>query len=126
VPHHPRAAQGTWLVRLIDLPQSCRKGHASPSQDTPDILDTLIAASLQSHREKLLRRVRNQKIRMRIALGLSGSIALFALAAYLIGDYAAARFCAMNACIVFAFTCIVAGAARKNAANALREIDRPA
>jgi len=58
-----------------------------PSIETPDALDAAIAASLQSQREKLLRRVRNQRIRMLIALGLSGCIALFALAAYLIGDY---------------------------------------
>jgi hypothetical protein len=96
-----------------------------PSQDTPDILDRLIAASLQSHRETLLRRVRNQGIRMLIALGLSGCVALFALAAYLIGDHAAARFCAMIACVVFAFTCIVGAAARKMAVDALRETDQP-
>jgi hypothetical protein len=50
---------------------------------------------------------------MYIALGLSGCVALFALAAYLIGDYAAARSSAMTACIVFAFTCITGLAARK-------------
>jgi hypothetical protein len=71
-----------------------------------------------------VRRVRNQKIRMAIALGLSGCIALFALAAHLIGDHAAARFCAMNACIVFAFTCIAGAAARKRAVEALREMDQ--
>jgi putative Mn2+ efflux pump MntP len=97
----------------------------SPLADTPDAFDAAIAASLQARREKLMRGVRNQRIRMRIALGLSGCIALFALAAYLIGDYAAARFCAMNACVVFAFTCIVGAAARKRAVDALREADRP-
>jgi hypothetical protein len=95
-----------------------------PSQDTPDMLDQLIAASLQSRREKLLRRVRNQRIRMRIALGLSVSVALLALAAYLIGDHAAARGCAMTACISFAFTCISGAAARKRAVDALRETDQ--
>jgi hypothetical protein len=70
--------------------------------DTPEALDTAIAASLQAHPEKLNRRVRNQGIRTLVALGLSACIALFALAAYLIDDYAAARFCAMSACIVFA------------------------
>jgi hypothetical protein len=97
----------------------------NPLTDIPDALDTAIAASLQARREKLVRRVRNQRIRMYVALGLSGCVALFALAAYLIGDYAAARFSAMTACIVFAFTCITGLAARKRAVDALREADQP-
>jgi uncharacterized membrane protein len=94
----------------------------SPSTDT---LDVAIAASQQAHVGNLVRRVRNQKIRMLIVLGLSGCVAHFALAAYLIGDYAAARFCAMTACVVFAFTCITGLAARKRALDALREADKP-
>jgi hypothetical protein len=97
----------------------------SPLTDTPDALDLATAASLQARREKLLRGVRNQRIRMGIALALSGCIALFALAAYVIDDYAAARFCAMSACIVFAFTIITGSASRKRALDALRESDRP-
>ena len=96
----------------------------SPSTDIPNALDAAIAASLQSRREKLQRRVRNQRIRMLIALGLSGCVALFALAAYLIGDHAAARFCAMTAYLVFAFTCITGLAARKRAVDALRDADQ--
>ena len=96
-----------------------------PSQDTFDVLDTLIATSLQSRREKLVRRVRNQTIRLLIALGLSGCVALFALAAYLIGDHAAARPLAMTAYLVFTFTCIAGLAARKRALDALREADQP-
>jgi hypothetical protein len=96
----------------------------SPLTDIPDALDAAIAASMEARRDKLLRRVRNQRIRMRIALGLSGCIALFALTAYLVGDYAAARFCGMSACVVFAFTCIVGAAARKRAVDALREADQ--
>jgi len=97
-----------------------------PLIETPDALDTAIAASVQIRRDKMLRRVRNQKIRMGIALGLSGCIALFALTAYLISDYAAARFCALSACVVVAFTCITGAAARKNVVDALREMDRTA
>jgi hypothetical protein len=97
----------------------------SPSTDMLDTLDVAIAASLKARREKLVRRVRSQKIRMLIALGLSGCIALFALAAYRIGDYAAARGCALIAWVVFAFTCITGLAARKRAVDALREADRP-
>jgi hypothetical protein len=93
---------------------------------TPDELEAAIAASLQARREELLRRVRNQRIWMFIALGLSGCVALFALVGYLIGDYAAARFCAVTACVVFAFTLIAGAAARKKAVEALRETERPA
>jgi hypothetical protein len=62
---------------------------------------------------------------MRIALGLSGCVALFALAAYLIGDYAAARFCAVTACAAFAFTYIAGIAARKKALDAWRKTEHP-
>ena len=94
------------------------------SIETPDALDAAIAASLQARREKAVRRVRNQRIRMFIALGLSGCIALFALAAYLIGNYAAARFCAMTACVAFAFALITGAAGRKRVIEALRETDQ--
>jgi hypothetical protein len=96
-----------------------------PGARTPDMLDVAIAASQQAHRENLVRRVRNQKIRMLIALGLSGCVALFALAAHLIGDHAAVRFCAMTACVTFAFTIVAGAAARKRALDALREVDKP-
>jgi hypothetical protein len=95
-----------------------------PSQHTPDKLDALIAASLQSRREKLQRRAQNQKTRMLIALALSGCVALFALAAHLIGDHAAARSLAMTA-YLFGFTCVTGLAARKRAVDALREADHP-
>jgi hypothetical protein len=41
-----------------------------------DLLDAAIAASLQARREKLVRRVRNQNIRLLIALGLAGCVAV--------------------------------------------------
>jgi hypothetical protein len=96
-----------------------------PLIDAVDLLDAATVASLQSRREKLVRRVRNQKTRLLIALGLSGCVALFALAAYLIGDHAAARSLAMTAYLVFTFTCIAGLAARKRALDALREADQP-
>jgi hypothetical protein len=94
-----------------------------PLIETPDALDAAIAASLQARREKAVRRVRNQRIRMWIALGLSGCIALIALTAFM-GDSAAARFCAMTACVSFAFTIITGAADRKRAVDALRETER--
>jgi hypothetical protein len=96
-----------------------------PSTEMLDTLEVAIAASLQARREKLHRRVRNQKIPLLIALGLSGCVALFALAAYLIGDHAAARSLAMTAYLVFGFTCITGLAARKRALDALREANEP-
>jgi hypothetical protein len=98
----------------------------SPLTDISNPLDAATTASLHARRERLQRRVRNQRIRTRIALGLSGCIAIFGIAAYLIRDYPAARSCAMMACVVFAFTLIGGAAARKKAVEALREIDRPA
>jgi hypothetical protein len=92
--------------------------------NTPQELDAALAVSLQARREKLLRRARIQRIRTYIAFGLSGCIAVFALAAYLIGDYAAARFCAMTACVTLAFTYFAGISARKNAAESLRQFDQ--
>jgi hypothetical protein len=92
--------------------------------DLPDEFIAAIAASLQARHENLVRRVRNQRVRMFIALGLSGCVAVFALTAYLIGDHAAARSLTMIACIVFGFTCIAGLAARKRAVEALRETDQ--
>ena len=95
-----------------------------PSQDIPDILDAIIAASLQSRHKRLQRRVRNQRIRMLTALGLSGGVALLGLAAYLVHDHAAARSLAMTAYLVFGFTCLTGLAARKRAVDALRDADQ--
>ena len=96
-----------------------------PLSDAVDLLDAATAASMRTRREKLVRRVRKQKIRLFIALGLSGCVALFALAAYLIGDHAATRFCAITAYLVFTFTCITGLVARKRAVDALRETEEP-
>jgi hypothetical protein len=96
-----------------------------PLIETPDALDAATAASLRARREKLLRRMRNQRILMRVMLGLSGCEVLFALAAYLNGDYAVARFCAVTGCIVLAFAYIAGTSARKKAVDALREADHP-
>jgi hypothetical protein len=96
----------------------------SPVTELPDEFVAATAASLQARREKLTRRVRIQRILVRVILGLSGCEALFALAAYLNSDYTAARFCAVTGCIVFAFAYIAQIAARKKAVDALREMDQ--
>jgi hypothetical protein len=98
----------------------------SPVTDLPDEFVAATMASLQAHRDKLIRRVRTQNILVRVIFGLTGCEALFALASYLNGDFAAARFCAAAGCIVFAFAYIAQTAARLKALEALRAIDRPA
>jgi hypothetical protein len=60
---------------------------------------------------------------MRVALGLSGCVALFALAAQLVDESKAAAFCVVTACEAFGLTYIACNAARKKAVDALRETD---
>jgi hypothetical protein len=99
---------------------------SSPLIDTPQALDAAIAASRHAHREKLLRAVRNQRIRTRVAFGLSGCVAMFALVAFfLANDHEAGVILAMIACVCFGFTYTAGKAGRKKAADSLREIDRP-
>ena len=85
----------------------------NPVTDLPDEFVAASAASLPSRRQKLTRRLRTQKMLVHIVFGLSACEALFALAAYLNGDYSAAKFCAVKGCIVFAFAYIAQVAARK-------------
>jgi hypothetical protein len=97
----------------------------SPSIDTPQAFDAAIAAHQHARRDKLVRAVRNQKIRTRVAFGLSGCVALFALAAFFIaGDIEATAIIAVIACVSFGFTFIAGRARQKKAADALREVDQ--
>ncbi len=92
--------------------------------NAPQEMDAALAASLKTRRERLQRAVRLQRIRMRISMGLSALIAIFALMAYLIGDLAAAKLCALIAVVTFVFAYVVGTAARKHAAEALRNFDQ--
>jgi hypothetical protein len=96
----------------------------SPVTDLPHEFVVATATSLKAKREKLMRRMRNQRIRVRVILCLSGCEALFALAAYLYGDYAAARFCAVTGCVLFGFAYIIGAAARNKAADEVRGMDQ--
>jgi protein-S-isoprenylcysteine O-methyltransferase Ste14 len=96
----------------------------NPLTDLPNEFVAATTASLQAQREKQARRVRMQRILVRIVFGLSACEALFALAAYLYGDHAAARFCAVTGCIVFALAYISQIAVRKKAVDAVREMDQ--
>jgi hypothetical protein len=58
----------------------------SPLIDTPQALDAAIAASRHARREKLVRAVRNQRIRTQVAFVLSAGVAIFSLVAFFFAD----------------------------------------
>ena len=96
-----------------------------PIIDTPQALDAAIAAHRQARREKLLRSVRNQGIRTRVALALTGCMALLALAACFIAhDREAAATLAIITCVTFGVTYAAGTAGRKKAIDSLREMDQ--
>jgi hypothetical protein len=97
----------------------------SPLIDTPQALDAAIAASRQSRREKLVRAVRNQRIRTQVAFVFSGCIAIFALAAFFLAhDREATEILAMMTCVTFGVTYPAGKTGQKKAVSALREMDR--
>jgi hypothetical protein len=96
----------------------------SRALDTQEGWDAATKAYLQSRREALLRRARRQRILSRLGIGLSGLIALGIPVALLAGDRSAARFVALDFCIVFSFTCIAGKAGRKYIADSLRKMDQ--
>jgi len=96
----------------------------SPMLDTQEGWDAATEAYLQSRRDKLLRASRRQMILSRVAVGLSGLIALGMPVAFLAGDRLAARSIATIFCIVFSFTYFAGKAGRKKAADDLRKLDQ--
>jgi hypothetical protein len=99
----------------------------SPLIDMPQALDAAIAASRQARRERLLRAVRNQRIRTRVAFALTACMAPFALTAFFVAhDPAAAETIAVMTCVNFAITYSAGRTGQKKAVDALRELDRSA
>jgi len=97
----------------------------SPLIDTPQALDAAIAANRRARREKLLRAVRNQRIRTRVAFGLSGCVAVLALIAFFFaGDKQAAASIGFMASMTFAITYFAGKAGQKKALDSLRELDQ--
>jgi hypothetical protein len=97
----------------------------SPLIDTPQALDAAIAASRHARREKLVRAVRNQRIRTRVAFGLSVGVPIFALVAFFFaGDYEAAVILALMSCMTFGVTYSAGKSGQKKAVDSLREIDQ--
>jgi|HubBroStandDraft_2_1064218.scaffolds.fasta_scaffold57464_2 hypothetical protein len=92
---------------------------------TPEALDALIAASLQSRRETLLRNARRQRIATRVGFGGSACVALLALAAYFFaGDRDAAVLCASIAFVTFITSFVAWKAGRKMTGNLLVQLDK--
>jgi membrane protease YdiL (CAAX protease family) len=96
------------------------------SEDTSDILDALIAASLKSRVEKLVRAARRQRILSRVALAGAALVVLGVPAALLAGDRRAATIIAVIACVTLAFTYLAGKAGRKKALESLRQLGQSA
>ncbi len=93
--------------------------------NAPQALDAAIAAGREAQREKLLRTVRNQRIRIGVALAMSGCVAIGASAAFfLAGDREAAAVIAMMAFMCAIFAIISGRAGRKKVLDSLRPIDQ--
>ena len=101
------------------------KWMGDPLIDTPQALDFAIAASLQVRRERLVRAVRNQGLRAGIAFGLSGCLALLALAAFFVAhDIEASAVITFMTFLTFALTCWASKLGRSKVVNELREMDQ--
>jgi hypothetical protein len=93
--------------------------------NTPQALDAAIAAGREARREKLLRTVRNQRIRIRVVLAMSGCVAIGALAAFFLADdREAAAVIAMMAFVSAIFAIISGQAARKKVLESSRPTDQ--
>jgi len=83
--------------------QSAAQPNAT--MDVTQTFEATVAASQDARRARLLRRQRIRRITILVAFGLSGVIAMLALAAvFLTTDREAAIVCAMMAVISFSFT----------------------
>jgi hypothetical protein len=96
------------------------------SDETSDILDALIAASLKARVENLVRAARRQRILSRVALGGAALVVLGVPAALLAGDRLAARIIAVIACVTLGFTYLAGKAGRKKALESLRQLGQSA
>jgi hypothetical protein len=92
--------------------------------DTQEGWDAATKTYLEARRDKLLRAARRQRILSRVAVGLSGIIALGIPVPLLAGDRSAARLIAVDFCIVLSFTYFAGKAGRKYIADSLRKMDQ--
>lgn len=97
----------------------------SPLIDTPQALDAAIEASRHARLKKIVRAVRNQRIRTRVAFGLSAAVAIFALLAFFVArDHEAGVIIALMACMSFSWTYAAGKTGQKKAVDSLREMDQ--
>jgi hypothetical protein len=93
--------------------------------DTPEALDAGIAANLQVRRERLARRIRSQGLRAAVVFGMSGCMALCALAALLVAhDIEAAAVIALLTVMTFALAFLTWKFGRARLLDELQEMDQ--
>jgi hypothetical protein len=98
---------------------------SSPLIDTLQALDEAIAASRQSRREKLVRAIRNQRIRTQVAFALAACVFLLAFVAFFVArDSRAAMLLSMIGTIASITTAAAGNAGRKKSLNSLQEMDQ--
>jgi hypothetical protein len=98
---------------------------SSLSIDTPEALDEAIAASRQSRREKLVRAIRNQRIRTQVAFALAACIFLLGFVAFFVARDSRAAMLLFMIGTITSFTAAAAGnASRKKSLNSLQEMDQ--
>ncbi len=96
-----------------------------PILDTPEALDAAIAASRDARRANLVRAVRNQRIRTRVAFGLSAGVAMCAFVAFLVtSDREAGAILGLLACMCLGWTYAAGKTGRTLAGDSLRKMDR--
>jgi hypothetical protein len=95
----------------------------NPLDDATRALDDAIAASQRTHRGRLLRAARNQRIRTGVVFGLATCMAFITLAAFVAGDREASMIIALMTCWAFAFALLTAKIGRKRTLESLREMD---
>ena len=91
-------------------------------QENPDILDALIAASLKSGVQKLVRAARRQRILSRVALSGAALFIVGVPAALLAGDRLAAGIITLVACVTLSSTYLAGKVGRRQALESLRQL----
>jgi hypothetical protein len=115
-------------VAVLEEGEIRRTGPIDATMDGPQIFAAAVAASQKARRARLSRQERIRGILGPVAFGLSGLIAMFALAAlFLADDRKAATVCAWMATLSFGFTItayLSAKRAREKAAHSALGVDQ--
>jgi len=98
---------------------------SDPLIDTPQALDAAIAASLEVRRDRLARKLRTQTLRVGVVFGMTGCMALGALAAlFVVHDSEVAAVIAMMTLMTFGFTYVAWKYGRGRLLDDLRAMDQ--